>query len=96
MAPTPPILTIRALRSIAVDVPMTYALGTSQARITRAPLLLVDLETEEGLTGRTYLFCYGPDAAPAIARMVEAVGGLVKGQHSCRRSCGRRSPSDSF
>jgi L-alanine-DL-glutamate epimerase-like enolase superfamily enzyme len=35
-ASTPP-LTIRALRATAVDVPMTYALGTSRARITSAP-----------------------------------------------------------
>ena len=55
---TVPQLTIRAVRSIGVEVPMTYALGTSQARITRAPLLLIDLETEEGITGRAYLFCY--------------------------------------
>jgi hypothetical protein len=30
---------------------MTYALGTSAARVTEAPLLLIDLETEEGLRG---------------------------------------------
>src|SRR5262245_35692457 len=56
--PTLPQLTIRAVRSIGVEVPMIYALGTSQARITQAPLLLIDVETEEGVTGRTYLFCY--------------------------------------
>jgi hypothetical protein len=38
-AATPP-LTIRALQAIAVDVPMSCALGTSRARITSAPLLL--------------------------------------------------------
>jgi mandelate racemase len=77
--PGPPELTIRALRSVAVDVPMTYALGTSQARITSAPLLLVDLVTEQGITGRAYLFCYLRAAARPIATMLDEVGALVKG-----------------
>jgi len=72
-------LTIRALRSVAVDVPMSYALGTSQARITSAPLLLIDLETEEGITGRAYLFCYLRAAARPIATMLDEVGATVQG-----------------
>jgi len=78
-APSLPQLTVRALRSIAVDVPMTYALGTSQARITKAPLLLIDLETEEGITGRSYLFCYLSAAAPPIARLLDEIARMVKG-----------------
>jgi mandelate racemase len=77
--PTLPPLTIRAVRSIGVEVPMTYALGTSQARITRAPLLLIDLETEEGITGRAYLFCYLGAAAPAMAAMLDEIGHMVTG-----------------
>src|SRR5882762_7768850 len=77
--PALPPLTIRAVRSIGVEVPMTYALGTSQARITRAPLLLIDLETEEGVTGHSYLFCYLPAAAPAIAAMLGEIERSVKG-----------------
>src|SRR5215470_8268651 len=77
--PPLPQLTIRAVRSIGVEVPMTYALGTSQARITRAPLLLIDLETEEGITGRAYLFCYLRAAAPAMAAMLDEIGRLVAG-----------------
>src|SRR5215831_4769131 len=77
--PTLPPLTIRAVRGIGVEVPMTYALGTSQARITRAPLLLIDLETEEGITGRAYLFCYLREAAPAMAAMLDQIGGMVTG-----------------
>jgi len=76
----PPQLTIRAVRSIGVEVPMTYALGTSQARITRAPLLLIDLETEEGITGRAYLFCYLRAAAPAMAAMLDEIAGMVVGE----------------
>src|SRR5215510_9601271 len=77
--PNLPQLTIRAVRCIGVEVPMTYALGTSQARITRAPLLLIDLETAEGVTGRAYLFCYLRAAVPAIAAMVDELGRMVEG-----------------
>src|SRR6266581_1497970 len=77
--PTLPQLTIRAVRSVGVEVPMTFALGTSQARITRAPLLLIDVETEEGITGRAYLFCYLRPAAPAMAAMLDEIGRMVAG-----------------
>ena len=77
-APAAP-LTIRALSAVAVEVPMTFALGTSRATITRAPLLLIDLDTEEGITGRAYLFCYLPAAAAAIAAMLAEIERTVKG-----------------
>ena len=50
-------LTVRAIRTTAVEVPMNHVLGTSQAAVRAAPLLLVDLETGEGIVGRAYLFC---------------------------------------
>ncbi len=37
-------LTVRSIRAVGIEVPMTYALGTSRGAITRAPLLLIDLE----------------------------------------------------
>ena len=73
-------LTIRSVRVTPVLVPMTYALGTSAARVTEAPLLLIDLETEEGITGRTYLFCYRPSGARAIALLLNDAASLIKGQ----------------
>ncbi len=76
----PPLLTMRAIRSIGVEVPMTYALGTSRGVITKAPLILMDLETEEGVTGRSYLWCYFPAAIPAIAKILEEVARVVEGE----------------
>ena len=66
-------LTVRALRATAVEVPMKHVLGTSAAAVRAAPLLLVDLDTEEGVSGRSYLFCYLRGAAPAMAAMVAEV-----------------------
>jgi mandelate racemase len=73
-------LTIRGLSAIALEVPMRFPLGTSAATVRSAPLLLVDLITEEGITGRTYLFCYRTSAARAIAALLEDAVELVRGQ----------------
>src|SRR5262252_3605717 len=75
---TLPKLSIRNIRAVGVEVPMTYTLGTSAATVRAAPLLLVDLETEEGITGRAWQFCYLPAAAPAIATMLGEVLRTVK------------------
>jgi mandelate racemase len=77
---TMPHLTVRGLRAVGVEVPMTYALGTSRGAITKAPLLLIDVDTEEGVTGRAYLFCYVTNAAPAIAHILEDVLQVVEGE----------------
>jgi mandelate racemase len=77
--PPNPRLTVRDLHAVGVEVPMTYALGTSRGAITKAPLLLIDVETEEGVTGRAYLFCYLRAAAPAIAGILQEVLQVTKG-----------------
>jgi mandelate racemase len=58
---------------------MKLPLGTSAGTLRAAALLLVDLETEEGVTGRSYLFCYLPAAAPAIAALLGEIERTVKG-----------------
>jgi mandelate racemase len=75
-----PRLTLRALRARGVDVPMKLPLGTSAATIRSAPLLLIDLDTEEGITGHSYLFCYLPAAAPAISALLGEIERAVKGE----------------
>ena len=59
-------------------MPMTFALGTSAATVRTAPLLLVDLETHEGIIGHAYQFCYTPAAAPAIIRFLDDIVEAVK------------------
>src|SRR3979411_87685 len=83
MIPPPesaPRLTVRSLRAVGVEVPMTYALRTSRATSTRAPLPLIDRATDAGVPGRAYLFCYLPAAAAAIARMLDEVLAATKGE----------------
>jgi len=72
-------LTLRGVRCRAVEVPMSYVLGTSAAAVRAAPLLLVDVQTEEGVTGRTYLFCYTRAAAAPIRSMIEDAASALQG-----------------
>lgn len=74
-----PALTIRSLRTIAVSVPMKLPLGTSAVTVRSAPFLLIDLQTEQGITGRTYLFCYMPIGAVLIARVLDEMLSSTKG-----------------
>jgi len=76
---TVPSLTVRAVRATPVEVPLNFVLGTSATAIRRAPLLLIDLETEQGVTGRSYVFCYLRAAAPAIMSLLDEVERIVKG-----------------
>ena len=73
-------LRLRGVTCTAVEVPMKYVLGTSAATVRAAPLLLVDVHTEEGVTGRAYIFCYRRSAARPIAAMVEDAAEIVKGE----------------
>jgi mandelate racemase len=78
--PLMPALTIRAIRATPVEVPLNFVLGTSQAAVRRAPLLLIDVETEEGVIGRTYLFCYLAAAAVGIIGILGEVERVAKGE----------------
>jgi len=76
-----PSLTVREVKTFAVEVPLTYPLGTSAAIVKEAPLLLIDLETEEGITGRSYVFCYRPRVPRAIDAVLRDAVSLIKGEH---------------
>jgi len=73
------VLTIRDLRARAVRVPMRRALVTSRGAITHAPLVLIDLETEEGVPGRSYLFGYSEPGARALRQLLAGVAEMVRG-----------------
>lgn len=73
-------VTVRSVRTVAIEVPLTFPLGTSAATVRDAPMLLIDLQTGDGIVGRSYLFCYRPSGARAMAAIVEEAVGLLAGQ----------------
>src|SRR5436309_10473062 len=70
---------ITQIRSRAVAAPMRRPLATSTGTLTAAALLLIDLQTDAGVVGRSYLFSPGQHALPAIAKLVDAMADMVKG-----------------
>ena len=72
-------LTIRSLTVRAVAAPMRLPLQTSSGAIGTAPLVLIDLETSAGITGRSYLFAVTRANLKPIIALVEAMGELLAG-----------------
>ncbi|HEY3074352.1 MAG TPA: enolase C-terminal domain-like protein [Burkholderiales bacterium] len=70
---------IRSIRLRPVAAPMKRPLTTSTGAVTVAALLLVDLETDAGVVGRSYLFALGKHNLPPIAKLVEAMSEMIKG-----------------
>jgi len=70
---------ITQIRSRAVAAPIRRPLTTSTGALTAAALLLIDLQTDTGVVGRSYLFSPGQHVLPAIAKLVEAMAEMVKG-----------------
>jgi len=70
---------IRGIRVRAVAAPVKRPLATSTGLVGEAALLLLDLETDAGITGRAYLFGIGRHNLPPIARLVEAMAQMVAG-----------------
>jgi len=72
-------LAIRDIRVRAVAAPMKRPLATSVGAVSIAPLLLIDLHTTGGITGRAYLFGIARNALAPIAKLVEAMAEMLKG-----------------
>ncbi len=70
---------IRSIHARAVDVPLNRPLGTSAAILRTAPLVLVDVTSEDGITGHAYLFAYTRAAGPAIISMLKGIEEMVTG-----------------
>jgi mandelate racemase len=74
-----PPLTIRSLTARAVRVPMRRPLVTSGGTITHAPFVLIDLDTDEGVPGRAYLFAYSDVGARTLRQLLAGILEMVRG-----------------
>lgn len=71
---------LRAVTARPVNVPLARPLQTGGGAVTTAPLVLVDLETDAGITGSTYVFCYTPLALGPVARLIENLNEVLAGE----------------
>jgi mandelate racemase len=82
MIPNPsfPSLTVRGITATPVEVPLNFIMGTSQGAFGRVSLLLIDVQTEEGIVGRSYIFSHMGAVSRAIANVLQEIERLAKGQ----------------
>lgn len=73
-------LTIEGLDATPVLVPLAQPLRTASGIIAQAPLVLVDLRTTQGITGRAYLFAYTPLVLRATVDLLAALAEPIRGQ----------------
>ncbi len=74
------ILTIRDIKVRAVDAPLARPIRTAVGTIPSAPLLLIDIGTDQGIAGRSYIFAYTAAALAPLARLATEIGGELVGQ----------------
>jgi len=72
-------LTVSGLVVRAVDVPMNRPLKTGGGEVGSAAMVLIDLLTEEGITGCSYLFCPTPLVLKPLAKLLSNLAPLIEG-----------------
>jgi mandelate racemase len=80
LSATSPALTLRCVRTTAVEVRLRFVLGTSAAVVRAEPPLLVDAESQQGVTGRACIFCCRQSAAQGIADLPQVTAATIRGQ----------------
>jgi mandelate racemase len=73
-------LVVREVTVRAVTVPMRRPLATRVGSFAQWPLVLIDLATEQGITGRSYLAPYRGAAASALLPVLRDLGAALRGQ----------------
>lgn len=74
------LLNIADIRARAVIAPLRRPIRTASGSIEAAPLLLLDVLTDQGVTGRAYLFAYTPVVLKPLRLLVDQLTPLLRGQ----------------
>ena len=72
-------ITIRNLRVRPVSVPVRIQPVAATGAIPAMPLVLIDLETEQGITGRAYLFAITALALRPVIEALHGLAGIIQG-----------------
>ncbi len=76
----PPPLTLKSLRARPVVLPLKRPVAARIATITQWPLILIDLQTEEGIVGRSYLEPYIVKSMGYLLPALHDLGELLAGK----------------
>ena len=72
-------LTIRSIRARGIDLALQKPVETASGVMRTAPLVLIDLLTEEGIVGCSYVRCYTPVALDPLVRLTANLEPLLRG-----------------
>src|SRR5918995_2658262 len=72
-------LSVRGLVVHAVDVPMNRPLKTGGGEVGSAAMVLIDLLTNDEVTGCSYLFCPTPLVLKPLAKLLSNLAPLIEG-----------------
>ena len=75
-----PSLTLRAINARAVLLKLDRPVVAKIATITHWPMILIDLTTEEGIVGRSYLEPYAAQSMKYLVAALHDLGDLLKGR----------------
>jgi mandelate racemase len=71
-------LTIKDIKARAVVAPLKRPVRTAVGTIPSAPLVLIDVLTEQGSAGRSYIFAYTAATLVPLVRLVEEIAEELK------------------
>lgn len=78
MNATPP--AIRSVKARAVIAPISRPVKNAFGVIEAAPLVLIDVVTDQGITGRSYIFAYAKLTLVPLVHLIEEIGRDLTGQ----------------
>src|SRR4051812_31899780 len=71
---------IERVTARAVLAPLAQPIRTAAGTIPKAPLVLIDVDTTAGVTGRSYIFAYTPLALRPLVQLINDLGGELAGK----------------
>jgi len=71
---------IKAIHTTRVLAPVKRPIRTASGDIGAFPLVLIDVATDAGITGRAYVQVYLPALLPALESTVRCLGELIQGR----------------
>lgn len=72
-------LTIKNIRARAIQAPLKRPPRSASGEIPNAAMVLIDVETNEGITGSSYLFAFMRSMLKPTVAMVDALAEMIQG-----------------
>ena len=70
---------IRSVKARGLVVPIARPVKTAFTTIDAAPMVLIDVETDQGVTGRSYIFAYARLTLKPLVHLIEEIGRELTG-----------------